>query len=100
MSHIQRIDNGWRDPTGTGEKRSTLNKVCTATASPVLRRPSSPIPIAQADHAITALSTLRHFGLEGFARELLAADGVRGLGNLLSLEPNFHPEFDSLDLWL
>jgi len=46
------------DPSGTSKKHTVANKVCTATVSPVLRRPSL-TPITQTDYAITAVSILR-----------------------------------------
>ena len=55
--------------------------------------------IVQTEYAAHAMSILRHFGLESLARELLAADGVHDLGNLLSLSPHVHTHFDNLELW-
>lgn len=45
------------------------------------------------------MAILKHFGLEDLADELLAADGVHNLGNLLSFEPNIHAKFGRLELW-
>ena len=42
-------------------------------------------PIVQDDYASTAITVLEHSGLESPIDELIAADGVHHLGNLLSL---------------
>ena len=76
-----------------------MNRVYPATLFRVLRCPHRS-PIVQTDYAVTALSILRGFGLEDLTQELLAGDGVHGLGNLLSLQIDAHSNFDSLILWL
>ena len=55
--------------------------------------------IVRTEYAGHTMSILRHFGLESLALELLAADGVHNLGNLLSLSPHVHAHFDNLELW-
>jgi len=50
-------------------------------------------------HAANAMAILKNFGLESLADELLVADGVHNLGNLLSLSPEMHIFFDRLTLW-
>lgn len=45
------------------------------------------------------MAVLWYFGQQDLAKELLAADGVYNLGNLLSLSPDMHTQFDSLGLW-
>ena len=45
------------------------------------------------------MSILKCFGLDDLADSLLKENGVHRLGNLLSLEPNCHRNFDNLDLW-
>jgi hypothetical protein len=65
----------------------------------------SPLPpsithtIVQTEYAAAAMTILEYFGLESLVKELLAADGVHNLGNLLSLQSNIHTYFDNLDLW-
>ena len=45
------------------------------------------------------MAILKDFGLSSLAEELLVADGVHSLRNLLSLEHGFHLDFDNMDLW-
>jgi len=64
---------------------------------------SSVVSITHAHHsdpfAATAMAVLKDFGLQGFAEELLAANGVHNLGNLLSLHAPFHTAFDMMAMW-
>jgi len=53
----------------------------------------------QSIYAATAMAMLGNFGLESLVTQLLPADGVHNLGNILSLSPETHPHFDSLKLW-
>ena len=69
------------------------------------RVPNSPLPsllasIVHTDYAANVIAILRDIELEDIAHELLAGDGVHGLGNLFSLEPVTRPLFDTLNLWL
>jgi len=50
-------------------------------------------------HASDAMTILIFFGLEDLVQSLLAENGVDRLGNLLSLDPHCHTEFDNLNLW-
>ena len=85
------------DPAGDSEKAATVNKVCSIGVSCSLLPPS--IPLVQTEHAVIAMAVLSHFGLQNLVSDLLAEDGVHDTGNLLSLEPNIHSMFDSLELW-
>ena len=55
--------------------------------------------MVQTSHASTAIPLLRSFGFEELAQSLLTQDGVHRLGNLLSLDPICHRNFDNLNLW-
>ena len=59
----------------------------------------SPTPISQDTFAATATVILNYFGHGILAKELLATDGAHNLGNLLSLTPDMHSQFDALGLW-
>jgi len=45
------------------------------------------------------MGILKTFGLESLVDQLLAANGVHNLRNLLSLRPEVHILFDNLSLW-
>ena len=73
-----------------------MEKVLCVSRSPVSPLPT---PIAQDKFTPTAMAVLQRFGQEGLAQELLAADGVHHLGNLLSLSSEMRSLFGGLDLW-
>ena len=66
-------------------------------SSPLLSLP--PTIIAQDEYPPTFIAIFKDFGLESLADELLAADGVHHLGNLLSLSSEIRYQFNSLGLW-
>ena len=55
--------------------------------------------MVQTRHASGAMTILKKFGLEDLVDNLLAANGVHCLGNLLSMDSHCHSEFDNLNLW-
>ena len=83
---------------GIGGESAVPNKVCVVTVSSSPLSPP-PTPIAQDNFASNAMAGLWYFGHVSLASELLAADGVHNLGNLLSLSLDMHFHFDSLGLW-
>ena len=70
------------NPTGSSEKSTVMNKVYVVTMSQV-----SSITLPPKRSMPPALWTLRHFGLESPAQELLAADDVHDPRGLLSSTP-------------
>ena len=55
--------------------------------------------MVQTSYASGAMTILSYFGLEGLVHSFLARNGVHRLGNLLSLDPICHRNFDNLNLW-
>ena len=53
----------------------------------------------QKDHAASALTVLKMFGLEQLVESLNGA-GVHSLGNILTIDMILHQSFDHLELWL
>ena len=45
------------------------------------------------------MTLLKSFGLVGLVDSLLPRNGVHRIGNLLSLDPICHRNFDNLNLW-
>ena len=53
----------------------------------------------QKDHAASALTVLKMFGLERLVESLNGA-GVHSLGNIITMDMELHASFDHLELWL
>jgi len=74
------------------------NKVCVVTiSSPLLSL--LPTPIAQDEHASTAITILKRLRLGELANELCRKNGVHRPKNLISLAPDMHFQFDEFGLW-
>ncbi|KAF8549144.1 hypothetical protein OG21DRAFT_1421787, partial [Imleria badia] len=54
---------------------------------------------AENHYAAGAMAILECFGLSNFTEAFKRQGGVHEFWNLLSLEPNLHRKFDTLDLW-
>ena len=70
---------------------TSKHRYCVSSPQPSLL----PAPIVQIEYAAAAVTILDLFGFESLAKGLGAVDGVYNLGNMLSLSPTVHLEFDT-----